>query len=88
MSKWEPNEYEKALIEAIEEAERYCKGELELDLFDDGWYAMDYRSEYEAAFFIDENECIKKPLISKETVQKYNVNVIKCLDYCDVSYVG
>ena len=86
MSKF--NEHERSLINVIKEAKRYCKGELEIDLLDDGWYAMDYREEYESAFFIEENGYNEKPLISEETIKKYNVNVRKCFDYCDVSYVG
>ena len=88
------NEYEKALIKVIEEAQEYCKGELELDFYNDheeehlnGWYAMDYRPEYESAFFIHENGYGEKPLISGETADKNNVNVVKCCDYCDISYV-
>ena len=88
MGKWKPNEYEWALISAIEEAEKYCKGELEADYIDDGWYAMDYRREFEAAFSIEENGYDKNPLISNETIKKYNVDVEKCFDYCDIDYVG
>lgn len=88
MSKWRPNEYEEALIKVIKEAETYCKGELEIDLLEDGWYAMDYRPEFGAALAILENGYLSKPLISKETVEKYNVDVRKCFDYCNIAYVG
>ena len=92
MKTWKPNEYEQKFIEKIEEAKRYCKGELELDLlendiFGDGWYAMDYREELEGAFGISSDK-YNKPLITEETSQKYNIDVIKCCDYCDVYYVG
>lgn len=87
MCKWKPNEYEKALIETIEEAKRYCKGELELDLFEDGWFAMDYRKDYEAAIPINNNK-YDKPLITEETAQKYNVDVRECCDFCDIYIVG
>ena len=39
------NENEKWFIKAISEAERYVKGELELDCIDGDWYARDYREE-------------------------------------------
>ena len=87
---WTPNAKERILIEKIEVAKRYCKGELELDLFEndefgDGWYAMDYREDLECAFPIDQYE---KPLIKIQTTHKYNIDVRKCCDYCDVAYVG
>lgn len=85
--RWKPNEYEQALIEAIEEAERCCEGDLELDLFEDGWFAMDYRREYEAALPINLPK-YNEPLITKETAQKYNIDVIKCCDYCDIYFIG
>lgn len=81
------NEYEKALIAAIQEAERYVKGELEMQCHDGDWFAWDYREEYEAAFSMEVNDYHTKPIISKETIKKHNVNVIKCLDYCNVYYV-
>lgn len=88
MFNWMPNKNEQQLILKIEAAKKYCKGELEFDLFEDGWFAMDYREDFEAAFFIEENQCIKKPMITEEDARKYDIDVIKCLDYCDVSYVG
>ena len=87
MYKWKPNEYEEKLIEAIEEIKEYCKGELEFDLFEDGWHAMDYRESYEAAFSINSDK-YHKPLITEETAQKYNIDVRKCCDYCDIWMVG
>ena len=92
MMSWKPNEFEQKLIEKIEEAKNYCKGELELDLFEndmfgDGWYAMDYREDLECAFSINSTK-FDKPLITEETAQKYNVDVRECCDYCNVYYVG
>ena len=86
------DENTKELIEKIEEAKQYCKGELELDLFDNdeygyGWYAMDYREDLEAAFPIDNNK-YDKPLIAEEFAESYNINVRKCCDLCDIYYVG
>ena len=86
MSKWTPNEYEEKLIKIIEEAKEYCNGELELDNFDGEWYALDYRADLEGALSID-NEKYNTPVITDEDAKEYNVDVIKCLDYCDVLYV-
>ena len=87
MYKWKPNEYEEKLIEIIEEAKEYCKGELELDNFDGEWYALDYRADLEGALSID-NEKYNDPVITDEDAEEYKVNIIKCCDYCDISYVG
>lgn len=92
MKVWTPNEYEQKLIDKIEEAKRYCKGELELDLFEndmfgDGWYAMDYIESSGGAFSINSIK-YNKPLILEKTTQKYNIDVRKCCDYCYVAYVG
>ena len=86
------NVNEREFVTKIEEAMRYCNGDLELDLFDDeaygyGWYAMDYKKEYDAAFPIN-NKKYDKPLITKEDAEKYKINVQKCCDYCNVYYVG
>lgn len=81
------NEYEKALIAAIEEAEKYVKGELEMNCQDGDWFAWDYRKEYEAAFPIEVKEYNEKPIITKDAINNHNIDVIKCFDYCDVYYV-
>lgn len=89
------NKYEKALIEKIEEAKRYCRGELELDFLShyeeeclNGWYAMDYKECLGGAFEINANGYDKKPLISGDEADKYNVDVIKCCSFCNICYVG
>ena len=87
MSKWIPNEYEEKLIEIIEEAKEYCNGELELDNFDGKWYALDYRSDLEGAFSINEEKYCN-PIITDRHAKEHNVDVIRCCDYCDISYVG
>ena len=87
MSKWKPNEHEEKLIEVIEEAKKYCNGELELDNFDGEWYALDYRADLEQALSIDK-AIYNIPVITDEVAQEYNIDIIKCCDYCDVSYVG
>lgn len=88
MRKWIPNEYENALINVIQEAERYCQGELEVSKENDGWYARDYKENFGGSFVIDKNGYDTKPLISNETVKKHKVNVIKCCKLCGVYYVG
>ena len=80
------NENEKKFIEEIEEAKKHAKGELELDLIEGEWFAMDYRSEKEGAFFFEDDK-YSKPLITEEEAKEKNINVIKCCDDCDVSYV-
>ena len=93
--KWIPNEYENDLIKLIQEAERYCKCELEMYYDDDyidqnliGWYARDYKEYLGGSFSINENGYDKKPLISDTVIQKYNINVRKCFDYCNVYVCG
>ena len=86
MAKWYPNEYEQALMNVIEEAKVYCVGELELDHFEDGWYVMDYREGFEAAFVISKYST--RPVISDKTVRKHRVDVRRCCDKCGVAYVG
>ena len=68
------NNNEKKFVDAINEAMRYVKGELELDCFEGKWFAMDYREDLEGAFFIE--------------AKKQRINVIKCCNECHISYVG
>lgn len=89
------NEYEKALIQEIEKAERYCVGDLEMNYQDwqeeehlIGWYAMDYREMIGAAFPIEANGYDKKPIISRSTIEKYNVDVHRCFAKCHVYVCG
>lgn len=80
------NKYEEMFIELIEEAKHYVKGELELDCVDGGWYAMDYREDFEAALPIEANH-YDLPLITVEEAESHGVDIIKCCDICDISYV-
>ena len=80
------NKNEKFFIDLLEEAKRYCKGELELDCVDDEWYAMDYRKDFEAAMPI-ESKIYDLPLITVEEAERKGIDVIKCCDECDVAYV-
>ncbi len=81
------NENEKKFIGLLEEAKRYVKGELELDCFDDEWYAMDYRADFEEARPI-EYDIYKLPFITVEEAERKGIDVIKCCDACDVAYVA
>lgn len=80
------NKNEKLFIDLLEEAKRYCKGELELDCFDDEWYALDYRAELEVALWLD--GIYSLPLITVEEAERKGIDVIKCCDECDVAYVA
>lgn len=79
------NENEKKFIDLLEEAKRHAKGELELDCFNDEWYALDYRADLEIAIWMD--GAYKLPLITVQEAKRKGIDVIKCCDECDVSYV-
>ena len=81
------NNNEKKFVDAINEAMRYVKGELELDCFEGKWFAMDYREDLEGAFFIEAKE-YNKPLITVSEAKNKGINVIKCCNECHISYVG
>jgi hypothetical protein len=78
---------ETTLILIIEDAKRYCKGELELDLNDDVWIAWDYREDLEGAFPIDVKGFNDK-IITVSEAENSGVDVRKCCDICGVAYVG
>lgn len=78
---------ENMLIEIINEAKTFVKGELELDCIDDEWYAMDYR-EYHGGVFPIENEKYKSPIITNAEIESSNIDLIKCFNACYVHYVG
>ena len=81
------NQNEKAFVDMLEKAKRCVKGELELDNFDGCWFAMDYREDLEGAFGI-EIKPYDQPIITDEEATKKHIDIIKCCDACDVSYVG
>lgn len=81
------NDNEKKFIDIINEAKRYVKGELELDCVDGEWYAMDYRKELEGAFPIEAKQYVL-PLIRNEEAKHKGIDIIKCCDECDISYVA
>ena len=80
------NENEKKFINMLEEAKRYVKGELELDNFDGEWFAMDYRADLEGAFNIEANR-YDKPIITDEEAESKGIDIIKCCDECEISFV-
>ena len=81
------NQNEKAFIEMLENAKRCVRDELELDNFDGEWFAMDYREELEGAFHIEISP-YNEPVITDEEAKLKQIDIIKCCDACDVSYVG
>ena len=81
------NDNEKNFINKLENAKKYVKGELELDLEAGEWYAMDYREDFESAFPI-EVEPYNKPLITEEEAENKCIDIEKCCDECGISYVG
>lgn len=81
------NENEKKFIDILKQAMRCVKGELELDNFDGEWFAMDYREDLEGAFPI-EIKPYDKPIMTDEEAEEKSIDVIKCCDECDISYVG
>lgn len=82
------NDNEKKLIDIINEAKRYVKGELELDCVDGEWYAMDYREELGGAFPIEAEPYNSYPLITSKEAERNGIDIIKCCDECNISYVG
>lgn len=80
------NNNEKKLIDIINEAKRYVKGELELDCVDGEWYAMDYREELGGAFPIEAKQ-YDEPIITDEEAEEKGIDIIKCCDECGIFYV-
>jgi len=80
------NKRELELIENIQAAESYVSGDndLEMDFYNDGWYACEYNGDESRIMDSYSNE----PLITNEEIEKYNVNIYKVLDYCNVYYCG
>lgn len=82
------NEKEKQLIDILEDAKKYCKGELELDLNDEGiWMAWDYREDLGGAFPI-EAKGFNDRIISISEAENRGIDVRRCCDECGISYVG
>ena len=75
------------LIDIIENAKRYVKGELELDLIDGVWVAMDYREELGGAFPI-EIKGFNNRIITEHEANKYKLDVRACCDVFGIAYVG
>ena len=81
------NSGEEQLIKIIENAKGYCKGELELDLVDGVWIAMDYREDLEGAFHIGAKG-FNERIISISEAENRGIDVRRCCDECGISYVG
>ena len=81
------NKNELKLVEMIKQAENYVKGELELNLSDGGWYAMDYREDLGGALPIEKSEYYL-PLITEDEAEIKNIDVRACCDACGIYIVG
>lgn len=75
------------LIDIIEEAKTYVKGELELDCVDGVWIAMDYREDLGGAFPI-ELKGFNNRIINVSEAEASGIDVRMCCDHCGVAYVG
>ena len=86
MNKCDFNKRELELIDDIQSAESYVSrdNDLEMDFYDGGWYACEYNGDESKIMDNYSNE----PLITEEEIEKYNVNIYKVLDYCNVYYCG
>lgn len=80
------NKKELELIENIQAAESYVSGDndLEIDSYNDGWYACEYNGDESRIM----DSYSSEPLITEEEIEKHNVNIYKVLDYCNVYYCG
>ena len=81
------NKNEKRFVETLKEAERYVKGELELDCFDGEWFAMDYREELCSSFPIEVNG-FDKPIITDKEAENRGIDIIACCEKYGILYVG
>lgn len=81
------NKNEKIFVNKMEHTMKYCKGELELDLESEMWVARDYREDLEGAFPIDVKG-FDDEMISISEADNLGIDVRKCCDYCNISYVG
>lgn len=90
------NLHEKALCKVIKEAETYINDGTEIEINHqynkdnpkfNGWYAMRYK-ENDGAYPLYANGYDRQPLISDETIERFNVDVYKCFKYCKVAYCG
>ena len=75
------------LIDIIENAKKYVKGELELDCIDGIWIAMDYREDLGGAFPI-EVKGFNNKIIKVGEAEAKGIDVRMCCNYCGVAYVG
>lgn len=81
------NKNERKFMDLLEEAERYAKGELELDCVDGEWFVMDYREDLGGAFPIKSNG-FDEPIITDEEAKIKGIDIIECCDELGIAYVG
>ena len=86
MNKDDFNKRELELIEDIQAAESYVSGDndLEMDSYNDGWYACEYNGDESRPL----DEFSTEPLITEEEIKEENVDIYKVLDYCNIYYCG
>ena len=81
------NDNEKNFVKLLEQAQRYVKGEVELDCFDGEWFIMDYREDLCGAFPIETNG-FEKPIITDKEAKQKGIDIVKCCNKCGILYVG
>lgn len=81
-----PNQYEINFMKLLLKVEKYCSGNLELNLDEYGnWWARDYIKSLGGSFIV--KEFCMKPLIAEKRAKRMNINVRQCCDECDVYHV-
>lgn len=80
------NKRERKLIEDIKSAEQYVSEncELEMDFWNDGWYAYEYNGDESKSM----DDFSTEPLITESEIQEENVDVYAVFDYCHVACCG
>ena len=80
------NKRERKLIEDIESAEQCVSEncELEMDFWNDGWYAYEYNGDESKIM----DDLSTEPLITEEEIQRENVDIYAVFNYCRVAYCG
>ena len=77
---------EKQLIDDIENAKGYVEGdnELEIDFYDDAWYAHYYNGN--ASYPLEDYS--NEPLITQAEIDAEDVDIYSVFNYCNVAYCG
>ena len=83
------NRKELQIINMINQAKAWisCGCELEIDLFNGGWYCMEYNAKRGEAIPMD-YYIYKLPIITDQEADDWHVDMHKIFDYCKVAYCG